>query len=75
MISIFRTTVSSKDDMNKLAPYLNSIMDDLKWTIDLFDCDKILRVKSSINKNSEIVSLVNGLGFECENLETFYSEP
>lgn len=75
MISIFKTTVSSMDDLNKLEPYLNSIMDDLKWTIDLFDCDKILRVKSSINKNSEIVSLVNGLGFECENLATFYSEP
>ncbi len=75
MISIFKTSVSSTDDLNKLAPYLNGLMEDLKWTIDLFDCDKILRVRSSINKNTEIVSLVNGLGFECENLETFYSEP
>ena len=75
MISIFRTSVASKDDLNKLGPYLNALMEDLRWTVDLFDCDKILRVKSSVNKNAEIIAVVNGLGFECENLETFYSEP
>jgi hypothetical protein len=75
MISIFRTTVASMEDLNKLAPLLNALMEDLKWTIDLFDSDKILRVKSQVNKNEEIISVVSGLGFDCENLETFYSEP
>lgn len=75
MISIFRTSVASTDDLNKLAPYLNAIMEDLKWTVDLFDSDRILRVISGVNKNHEIISVVNGLGFECENLETFYSAP
>jgi hypothetical protein len=75
MISIFRTSVDSSDDLNKLKPYLNALMEDLRWTIDLFDSDKILRVKSTVNKNKEIISIVNGLGFDCENLETFYSEP
>lgn len=75
MISIFRTTVGSSDDLRILEPYLNAIIKDLKWTIDLLDSDKILRVKSSVNKNHEIISIVNRLGFDCENLETFYSEP
>jgi hypothetical protein len=75
MISIFKTSVASADDLNKLRPYLNALMEDLRWTIDLFDSDRILRVKSSVNKNDEIISVVNRLGFECENLETFYSEP
>ncbi|WP_407430076.1 hypothetical protein [Arcticibacter sp.] len=75
MISIFKTSVASSDDLNKLRPYLNSLMEDLRWTIDLFDSDRILRVKSSVNKNAEIIAVVNELGFECENLETFYSEP
>jgi hypothetical protein len=75
MISIFRTSVDSSDDLNKLKPYLNALMEDLRWTIDLFDSDKILRVKSTVNKNKEIISIINGLGFDCENLETFYSEP
>jgi hypothetical protein len=51
------------------------LMEDLKWTIDLFDSDRILRVISSVNKNEEIISVVNKLGYDCENLETFYSEP
>jgi len=75
MISIFRTSVASSDDLNKLTPYLNALMEDLRWTIDLFDSERILRVKSSVNKNNEIISVVNGLGFDCENMETFYSEP
>jgi len=73
MISIFRTSVESTEDLNKLRPYLNSIMEDLKWTVDLFDSDKILRVISGLNKNQEIIAVVNELGFECENLETFYT--
>jgi hypothetical protein len=75
MISIFKTSVASNQDLNKLTPYLNSLMEDLKWTIDLFDSDRILRVISSVNKNEEIISVVNKLGYDCENLETFYSEP
>jgi hypothetical protein len=75
MISIFKTSVASSQDLNKLTPYLNSLMDDVKWTIDLFDSDRILRVISNVNKNEEIISVVNRLGYDCENLETFYSEP
>jgi hypothetical protein len=75
MISIFKTSVASNQDLNRLKPYLNSLVEDLKWTIDLFDSDRILRVISSVNKNEEIISVVNELGYDCENLETFYSEP
>ena len=75
MISIFKTSVSSVEDLNKLKPYLNALMEDIKWTIDLFDSDRILRVISSVDKNKEIISVVNGLGFDCENLETFYAAP
>jgi hypothetical protein len=75
MISIFKTNVSTNHDLKKLKPYLNSLMEDLKWTIDLFDSDRILRVDSSMNKNREITSVVNSLGFVCINLATFYSEP
>jgi hypothetical protein len=75
MISIFKTNVASHQDLNRLKPYLNSLVEDLKWTIDLFDSDRILRVISKVNKNDEIISVVNQLGYDCENLETFYSEP
>jgi len=75
MISIFRTDVATSADLSRVSPFLNGLMNDLIWTIDLSDCDKILRVKSGVNKNDEIISVVKGLGFDCENLATFYSEP
>lgn len=75
MISIFKTNIASTSDLNKIKPYLNALVADLKWTIDLFDSDRILRVDSSVNKNDEIIQVANRLGFECVNLETFYSEP
>ena len=75
MISIFKTNIDSHHDLNQIKPYLNALKADLKWTIDLFDCDKILRVDSSVNKNEEIILAVNKMGYICENLETFYSAP
>jgi len=75
MISIFKTDVATSEDLSKVAPFLNGIMKDLRWTIDLYDCDKILRVQSLINKNKEIISTIKELGFDCENLATFYAEP
>ncbi|EOR96337.1 hypothetical protein ADIARSV_0483 [Arcticibacter svalbardensis MN12-7] len=33
-------------------------MADLKKTIDLFDCDRILRVNSKVNKNEEIIRVL-----------------
>ena len=75
MISIFKTNIASKRDLNRIKPYLNALIADLKWTIDLFDSDRILRIDSQENKNEEIIRVAKNLGFECVNLGTFYSEP
>jgi hypothetical protein len=75
MISIFKTNIASNHDLNLIRPYFNALTADLKWTIDLLDCDKILRVDSKVNKNEEIISVARSQGFLCENLDTFYTEP
>lgn len=75
MISIFKTSVDSHEDLTRLKPSLNFLSDDLKWTIDLYDADRILRVVSTVDRNSEVISVLNDLGFHCENMATFYSAP
>jgi hypothetical protein len=75
MISIFKTNIASNHDLNKIRPYFNVILADFKWTVDLLDCDKILRVDSKVNKNDEIISVARSHGFLCENLDTFHTEP
>ncbi len=65
----------SNGDLDVIRPHFNALPSDLKWNVDLSDCDKILRVDSQVNKNKEIISLLKQFGFTCVNLETFYSEP
>ena len=75
MISIFKTNIMSSLDLDVIRPHFNALHEDLKWNVDLLDCDKILRVDAQVDKNEEIISIVKRLGFTCVNLETFYSEP
>ncbi len=74
MISIFKTDISSADLQN-VGPHLNGLLTGQTWSIDLWDCDKILRVESASNNNDEIKSVLHRLGFICIHLETFYSRP
>lgn len=74
MISIFKTSIGSAQDLSRIAPILNRLSMGL-WTVDLYDCDKILRVDSGTDQNEEIVSVLNSEGFLCVNLATFYAEP
>jgi len=75
MVSIFKTTIASQQDADSMRPLLNSLLQDCTWTIDLSDCDRILRVDSCEDKNEEIISLLNSKGFLCLELATFYAEP
>ncbi|UKT65848.1 hypothetical protein [Pedobacter mucosus] len=74
MISIFKTNISS-DDLTNVGPHLNGLLTGQIWSIDLWDCDKILRVDSFININEEIKSVLHRLGYICVHLETFYTKP
>lgn len=74
MISIFKTNISS-DDLSNVSPYLNGLLSGQIWTVDIGDCDRILRVDSFININEEIKSILTRLGYLCVHLETFYTRP
>ncbi|MBC6110333.1 hypothetical protein ACFOG5_05860 [Pedobacter fastidiosus] len=75
MISIFKTNIQSENELQKIASYLNARISEIIWNIDLLDSDKILRIDSNTNKNEEVISLFNEVGYRCTNLETFYAEP
>lgn len=75
MISIFKTNIQSENELQKIASYLNARFSEIIWNIDLLDSDRILRIDSNTNKNEEVISLFNEVGYRCTNLETFYAEP
>ncbi|MCZ4245832.1 hypothetical protein [Pedobacter punctiformis] len=75
MISIFKTNIQSDAELGKIANHLNNLLDGATWSIDLSDCDKILRVESFVDKSDDTVSLFSRLGFNCERLQNFYAPP
>jgi hypothetical protein len=69
MIYIFKTTVKTKNQVKKLKPYINKILQNKKWNFDIGDCDKILRIDSEENIILPIINLLKIHNFYCEELE------
>lgn len=69
MISVFKTNVTNRKEMETLKPLLDAHLEIAKWNFDLEDCDNILRI-DSINEITECtVKILRDNGFECEELE------
>lgn len=70
MIEIFKTTVHSQEQSNKLVILLQRMFPETSFIFDLEDCDKILRAEPvQLNQIDEIKNKLTSLGFGCEILE------
>ena len=65
-IHIFKTNI----DKENLHEIKNVFKNELiaEWTVDIEDCDRVLRVVSHDLTKAEIMSLVCWHGFECAEL-------
>lgn len=68
MIYVFKTSVKSQKDINRLRPYLEASLGQSHWNFDLDDCDNIFRVESEKENEVEIIRILWDLGFDCEEL-------
>lgn len=68
-ILIFKTSIRDKSDISVLRPVLTPLIHDGRWSVDLEDCDKILRIESDMINVETVSSLLNRLGFACSELE------
>lgn len=69
MILVFRTSVKTKVQLEKLKPHMDQILPKEKWNFDLEDIDNILRVDSEENISPAIKDLLSTHKFNCEELE------
>lgn len=69
MIYVFKTSVKTKSQVKKLQPHIATVLSNGKWSFDLTDCDKILRVDSEENVVMKITELLTIHAFHCEELE------
>jgi hypothetical protein len=67
---VYRTTVASRQEANRLIGQLRRFFPDCCISFDLEDCDRVLRVESpgdSIPTDC-ITALLQQSGYECEPL-------
>lgn len=74
-ILVFRTSIESREEVLHLAPLLNAVAGLGNWNFALEDCDRILRVRSSSTNARQIIRLLTGQGFTCQELEDVVPEP
>ncbi|MBL0740692.1 hypothetical protein [Chryseolinea lacunae] len=69
MIYVFKTSVATQADVQRLKPVLQERLENAKWTFDLDDCDKVLRVDSKIENEQAVIQLLRRNGYDCEALQ------
>lgn len=67
-ILVFKTTVKTPHDREILAPFLATLEQINRWTVDCEDCDCVLRIEADGVSPWKIIELVQRAGFECVEL-------
>lgn len=68
-IAVFRTSLQTKQDVSKLEQGLATLPRLSSWTVDLDDCDRVLRLVGVCIDINSVQALVQKAGFFCEELD------
>jgi len=68
-ILVFKTSVDSRETVTTLTPMLDRLAGHGRWNFALDDCDHILRIASQQVMAEEAIRLLDGLGFQCVELD------
>ena len=67
---IFKTNIQNQEKLKSIKPLLNQHPLFIKWSIDLEDIDRVLRIEAKQNtRESDVLKLIRRLGVSCEDLE------
>lgn len=69
MVYVFKTSVTTKVAVKKLAPLLNQLPFMRKWNIDFQDCDKILRIEEVAFDPKIVCDVLKSCQCNCIELE------
>lgn len=67
-ILVFRTNMVCSECRETVAKALRPFGATIRWSTDLEDCDKILRVETKVVPPDAIIQVLNQAGFTCEEL-------
>lgn len=70
-IIILSTTVNNPTDLQYISQAISGFEEISSWSVDLEDCDKILRIVCDNNIGDQLVKQLGILGMYAEVLEVF----
>ena len=66
---ILKTDIRTKRQLNKIKPALQQSNNITRWSIDLDDVDKVLKVETKVDsQEAEMIELLRSKGINCEEL-------
>lgn len=72
-IIILRTAVQNSGELEIVSKVMFEFAEISEWSIDLEDCDRILRVEATVRIGDQLTEKLNELGLDSAVLETFDS--
>lgn len=69
MILVFKTDIQDSDAASIVGELLVSHDDIMKWNIDHWDIDKVLRIESRSDVSTAVIDSLNQAGIYCAPLE------
>ena len=67
-ILVFKTDLGSEERLEAVKPFLDRYPGILRWTVDRYDIDKVLRIESENVSVDDVIGLLQRRGFHCEEL-------
>ena len=67
-ILVFKTNMVCAGCRQTVTDALSHFGEAIRWTVDLDDCDKILRVETANISPTAIIRVMHEAGFMCEEL-------
>ena len=68
-VLVFRTTVNTQGQVLLLTPALSELLGNARWTFDLEDRDRVLRVEHGPAVRDGVIALLQRKGFMCAELD------
>jgi len=67
-VLVFRSNIRTEEDIEQISNALDAHPMIDTWSVDLTDADYVLRVISCSLKECDVIKLIGGCGYTCEEL-------
>ena len=68
-ILVFKTDLHSPERIHNAKPVIQNIGGISRWTVDMHDCDNVLRIESIGLSARAVETILADAGYYCEELE------